>query len=482
MKQRLLVSGLLLTLALGTGLAAEGLGPSDGSGVRLGGYAIFENVMAVQTSRVLNDGSTQTTNITNHAGPWWQLNDRGSRVQINFNYDKDGFSFASSFRLDESTLATATASSQSNSTSSSYLMAINPLNTANVTFKLLDGNLKLRTGMYQEEGLGFDMNTYAMGIVGRYLASNHGGGTDSIYLTSLEADPEFVPGLAVLFGVPIEPNTLYGNADTKSSKQYWASNVYKRFRLSFKYDLPDVGLIRGYYYNNLWSYTTDPTVSGFKMNVDGDGLNEYMLGIENMNYFGVQWKFAYLLEHQKAAVWDSMKHNLIVSSKFSPLPKLNFMVDNMFTVFNKSYITNACVYSMSATGSDGGAQTVYADTAEWSDGKLGLVDKLQVNLTYDFRALQFGLLSAVIYEPFSNGHTYIWGQPAAELVAANGYSSGDVGAGSEWTLMANPYVQLNMGQGNIKVGLVEMYDRKTVAGKTTSAYSWQVPVTFFCWF
>jgi len=182
MKLRFLATGLLLVL---------GLGSVHADGLKVGGYTIYTSYLGIQTVRTTN-GVTDTSPVTINQGPWWLFNDVGARTQFNFTYDSDVVGFATSFRLDEALLGSVSG-------------GINPLNTANLTFKLMDGQVKVRTGMYQEEGLGFNLDAFATGTIGRYLASSHGGGTDSIYLTSVSYAPDEVPGLAVLIGVPIAP-------------------------------------------------------------------------------------------------------------------------------------------------------------------------------------------------------------------------------------------------------------------------------------
>lgn len=450
MKQRLLAAGFLLSLGLGS-LAADGL--------KMGGYSIDTVYLGVQTYRTTNN-VVDNSGVSVNDGPWWLLEEVGARTQINFTYDSQDVSFATSFRLDEDLL-----------TSSSTLASINPLNTANITFKLLDNQLKIRSGLYQEEGLGYDMQAYATGVMGRYLASSHGGGTDSVYLTSVEYDPDEVPGLGVLLGVPIAPdNLVYPNATASNADQAdWASNIYKRFRLAAKWDLSGVGLLRAYWFNALYGNTTSATTAGFAINNPYTGMNEYFLGIENLAFLEGQWKFGLLIDNEQGATQGALEGTATISSRFTPVPGLTIMADDQLSAFNKDWATNTCTYV-------DGAVTTYATSAEWSPTKVGLLNKIQVNTTYDMKPIQYGLIASYILEPFSNSHYYLWGQPSAQLV------NSDVGQGSEWVAVANPYIKLAVGQGTVQLGLIEMYDAKSVSGLTNSAYSWEVPLDFFVWF
>jgi len=448
MKLRFLATGLLLVL---------GLGSVHADGLKVGGYTIYTSYLGIQTVRTTN-GVTDTSPVTINQGPWWLFNDVGARTQFNFTYDSDVVGFATSFRLDEALLGSVSG-------------GINPLNTANLTFKLMDGQVKVRTGMYQEEGLGFNLDAFATGTIGRYLASSHGGGTDSIYLTSVSYAPDEVPGLAVLIGVPIAPNALVypTSATTATSQTELASNVYKRFRLAAKWDVPDLGLVHAYWYNALSSNKTSALDTGFKINTAYEGMNELMVGIENINFADAQWKFGYVMDNARGgSVW-SFQHAVTASSRWMPAAGLTILADSITTVFNKEWATTATTYK------DGASET-YASASAWPDAKLGLWEKVQVNTTYDAKPFQYGLITSCVYEPFSNGHYYMWGQPSAAFV------NNDVSQGWELIGVVNPYVKLLIGQGTITLGLNLIADAKSVGDTTNTSYGWQVPIDFFLWF
>jgi hypothetical protein len=452
MKLKFLAIGALLVLGWTSAFA---------DGLRVGGYAIYTDYLAIQTTRTTN-GVTDSAPVTVNAGPWWLLRNVGNRTQFNFSYDSDVVGFVTTFRVDEQMLS---------DTSSGLLTNLNPLNTANITFKLMDGQVKLRSGLYQEEGLGFDFNAYSTGIVGRYLASSHGGGTDSNYLTSVTYSPEDVPGLSVLVGVPIAPNSLvYPTKATVDADQAdLATNVYKRFRIAAKWDIPDVGLVHAYWYNALYSNKTSATDAGFLINHAYEGMDEGLIGIENINFLDAQWKFGYVMDHARGASDWAFEHNFTVSSRWLPAPGLTILADGIVSLFNKEWATTATTYM-------DGAQTYYATSTEWADDKLGLINRVQVTTTFDVKPVQYGLLLGGVYEPTGNAHYYMWGQPSAALV------NNDVGQGWELIGVANPYVKLAIGQGTVQLGVNLVYDAKSVGSVTNTAVGWQVPVDFFLWF
>lgn len=439
MKARLLAAGFMAVLALGSA-AADGL--------KVKGYAIYSDFLGIQTFRTTPAG-TDDSGITVKKEQWWNFKDAGGRAQLDFSYSQGDVFFLTTFRLDEANLTNFTSSKE----------ALNPLNTAHVAIRLLEGQARFRTGMFQEEGFGYDMNGYASGIWGRYLASNHGGATDTLFLTALELMPDEVPGLSVLLGLPIGPyGYTYPTAaqtELPEGVAAWTTNTLNRFRVAFKYDYPVIGLIRGFWYNGLWG-----------TGKEGKGLNEYFLGLENLFFYDLQYKVAYELQNDLRSSKDAFAHTATLSTLSRPLPAWTLKADGSLFAFNKEWALGAGVFDYGVKATD----------ALWADGKWGLVSKVVVVNSLDLKPFELGLLTSVFYEPFSNGHMDLWGQPHSALV------NNDVNRGNEVAAVANPYFKYAIGQGTVTVGLEVMFNSITVGSTTNRTVGWRLPVDLFFWF
>jgi hypothetical protein len=422
-------------------------------GFKVGADVNFTDYL-LQQAEVTTNGNTSWSDLTVRRSPWYTGNTFG-RQDLYFKYDSDVWTFYTSFRFDAATTA---------------------IGKAYLGVNLLDGTVKLKTGMFQEESFGYGVASYANGPMGRYLAAAdlltnylYTWRADSQYLTSVEYIPEEPSGLSLFAGVPIDPQATYSNVyptSTASVSSKWTSAV-NRFKVGAKYGLPDGGTVKAFYQNALFSNLGSDTASRKATYIDdlSKGINELFVGVDELPVVeGLVLKAGVDVQYDQALAGKALQNQFSVSAGWDATSELKLTFDTTLTMATPDWVDgnflpgseSSKIYPLIASG------WIFYDSAV-------------AKAAYTLENWVFALAVTGVYEPSTNGHAYVYGQTYAAPVN-NGSD------GSAFFLGASPSATLVLGAGSLGLGFDVGYESNTgtVSGaqQTNSAFGWRIPVTY----
>jgi len=445
MKKSLITAALLIggTLAL------------FADGFKVGADVNFTDYLA-QQGAVTTDGTTTWADVTVRRSPWYTGSTFG-RQDLYFKYDSDIWTFYTSFRFDSGTT---------------------DLSKAYLGLSLLDGSVKVRTGLFQEESFGYGISTFAAGPMGKYLAGTalntsyqYAWRTDSRYLTSVEYIPEEPSGLKVLVGVPLEPQGTYAGvfptATSASVGAKWTS-TFGRFKVAAQYPLPIGGTVKAFYQNALYSNLGSDT-DGRKASYVSDlskGINEGFVGLDDWSVAdGLTLKAGLDVQYDQALAGAAIQHQLAVGAGWDVLSDLKLTLDNKATIATPDWIDGNFL-----PGSEASTKVYPLVTKGWV-----FYDSAVAKAAYTIDTLTLSVAVNGAYEPKTNGHTHVYGQAYATPVN-NGSD------GSSFSVGITPAATWTFGAGSLGLGFDLGYEANTGtvsgASQTNSAFGWRIPVTY----
>ncbi|MCH5290865.1 MAG: hypothetical protein J1D88_03775 [Treponema sp.] len=430
--------------------------------VSLHGYMDYTNFGVSQIIEQKGDNAVEYSNPAAEFGSFYN----GSTV-VNLFVDAPHFEFRTGIRLNASLEPW-----YDNWRDSSYWRdyktdyPVSYFFQGNIRVGLINDQLIVHAGKYDEFYAGFVVNGYAMGAPNIRPFAERGNGQ---HLTAVELIPSVIPGLRFFAGLPILPGA--DNDIDYRNANLW-KNLYKKFKLAASYKLagPNITLYGGWrpgtYYDGL---NDKKGVDDFTKNYFGEA---YLQADMPSLIPGVKLNATYDFRYRdKDAVKNVVEkfvtaHHVGVSGQITSIPQMVINVEDRFFYADDHYIAanEKLVYNVLAIGGTRAisgtpyliglnANFIYAQDAKGST----LNNDARVKGDYhDDIALTTDWMKAA---PLPKG-----GAP-----------------GRYFEVYLYPYFQKNFGNGLFSLG-IELQYTHFEARNTTWGFNYRVPVGLRFWF
>ncbi|WP_041624001.1 hypothetical protein [Spirochaeta thermophila] len=429
MMKALRIFGVALIVACAGGILAA-------QQVMFHGYADYSNYLL--TTYATQTGSEDWEQFEYGAGfgSWY-----GGRTEVNMFMDSQNIHFVLGIRL-------------GNDLDTWYDLYGDdvPFYQGNVRINLLNNQVDLLTGKFEEQHFGYVTNDLAWGFIYAHNVADRDVGP---YFTGLEIKPYMLDGFSLLVGVPIRAWSTNDGWGSMPANNYW-QNLVDQFKINMRYSLPMGVTLKAGYYHGLWYSASD-------YKGDDDVVREAYLSAEGFNFLGSGFDLAAGYDFQYRTATEGMKHNINVSGAYRPISSLRIALGNRFAY---------------ATEFHDNAQEI-------------LLDRVVLDALYDLPlpGVQVGLRGNFTYMSDSSGQVgNMMSGDSDDLGFSTNIDAAYVPAnptdGTSGMAMGGgvfPFIKKNLSNGYVQLGYqmhINYYESKT----SVKAISHYVPLNVAFWF
>ena len=348
-----------------------------------------------------------------------------------------------------------------------YSFPISYFYKGNIRVGLINDQLIVHAGKYEDFDAGFVIFGYALGGQNiRPLAQRDNGQ----HLTAVEFIPSFIPGFRFLAGLPILPGA--DNDIDYRNANLW-KNLYKKFKLAASYKLagPNITLYGGWRPGHYYSGVDGKQGDGdFTDNYFGEA---YLQADMPSLIPGVKLNASYDFRYRDKDAVDNevgkfvTAHYVGVSGQITSIPQMVINIEDRFTYADDHYIAKneKLVYNeIAVNGTRAISGTPYL--IGWN-----------ANFIYaqDAKGSAFKNETARVdsqwFDDFCMSSVWMRAAPLPKSGAPGRY----------FEVYLYPYFQKNFGNGLFSLG-IELQYTHFEARNTTWGFSYRVPVELRFWF